>query len=721
MSFIGGYQSDVNLNDINFVGDFPIDHSIGGFGVTTGVDDYLLALTPAILQYRPGLPLEVRFSQPNTGAVTINVDGRGIISIKKIVAGVLVNLEAGDLTNDKIYILIYDGVVFQIANSSHLLKEATETHKGISQIATTQEVENGVDNAKIVTPAKLAAYIADKITGLWEDKGLINCAGNPLYPAGQVGDAYTVSVAGKIGGAFGQNVGARDVIYCNTDNAGGDDENVGFAWTLIQSNLEQASEFIAGYARIATQAEVTAGINDAKFITPLKLITWLASQLATELQPGISERATQAEVNAELDDQRHITPLKLINWFITKTATEAIAGIAEIATQAEVTAGVDDTRFVTPQKLAAYVAGKITGLWEDKGTINCAGNPNYPAGLKGDAYTVNVAGRIGGPAGINVEVKDVIYCNTDNPGGTQLAVGASWTIIQANLEQATELLAGYSELATVAEVNAGIDDQRIVTPFKLRVLLDNRLATEILSGLIELATQAEVNAGLDDIRAVTSLKLMTLLNALLKYQAGAGANSIIPKLGVNNTASGSHAAVLNGNNNRANSTFSVAIGSYADAWQFNEYSKAPGAFFATQGSVQHSVLTIWNIVPSGGGIYPINLDGGGASASNRWRIPNNSIIQFMLQFSIVQNSGSAGTIGDTWSAIYEGVAKNVAGVISWVGGAPSAREIRQDAGLSPSVSFGTSGNELIPIVIAIANKNLHVNITGYITQTKFSL
>ena len=93
----------------------------------------------------------------------------------------------------------------------------------------------------------------------------------------------------------------------------------------------------------------------------------------------------------------------------------------------------------------------------------------------------------------------------------------------------------------------------------------------------------------------------------------------------------------------------------------------------------------------------------------------------MLQFSIVQNSGSAGTIGDTWTAIYEGVAKNVAGVISWVGGAPTAREIRQDAGLSPSVSFGTSGNELIPIVIAIANKNLHVNITGYITQTKFSL
>lgn len=525
MSFIGGYQSDVNLNDINFVGDFPIDHSIGGFGITTGVDDYLLALTPPILQYRQGLPLEVRFSQPNTGAVTINVDGRGIRAVKKIVAGSLVNMETGDLTNDKIYILIDDGSVFQIANSSHLLLDATETRKGISQIATTEEVDDGVDNTKIVTPAKLAAYIADKITGLWEDKGLINCAANPDYPAGQVGDAYTVSVAGKIGGGLGPNVGVRDIIYCNVDNPGGIDENVGYAWTIIQSNLEQATDFIAGYARLALQAEVNAGVNNTT----------------------------------------------------------------------------------------------------------------------------------------------------------------------------------------------------IVTPFKLKTLLDSRIATEALTGLIELATQAEVNLGADDIRAVTSLKLMTLLNVLLKYQAGAGVNSIIPKLGLNNIAPGSHAAVLNGNNNRANNTFSAAIGSFADAWQFNEYAKSPGAFFATRGSVQHSVLTVWNIVPSGGGIYPINLDGGGASASNRWRVPNNSIIHFMLQFSIVQNSGSAGTIGDTWTAIYEGVAKNVAGVLSFVGGAPSVREIRQDLGLSPTVFISGGGDELIPIVIAIANKNLHVNITAYITQTKFNL
>ena len=31
MSAIGGYSSDVNLNDLNYVGDFPVENSLGGF------------------------------------------------------------------------------------------------------------------------------------------------------------------------------------------------------------------------------------------------------------------------------------------------------------------------------------------------------------------------------------------------------------------------------------------------------------------------------------------------------------------------------------------------------------------------------------------------------------------------------------------------------------------------------------------------------------------
>ena len=312
MSFIGGYQSDVNLNGINYVGDFPVDHSVGGFGITTGVNNYLLVLNPAITQYRQGMLLEVRFSEVNSDAVTINVNNNGAKAIKKIAAIGLAELAAGDIISGKIYLLVYDGIGFQIANaSSSSPVDATELQKGIAQIATTEEVTNGEDNTKIVTPAKLAAYIADKITGLWHDKGVLNCGANPNYPAGQVGDAYTVSVAGKIGGALGQNVGVRDVVYCRVNNPGGIEETVGNSWTIIQANLEPSTELIAGYIRIATQAEVNQGTSDITGVTPLKLKAFLDSRIASEDIKGIAEIATQGEADAGVDDTRIITPLKL--------------------------------------------------------------------------------------------------------------------------------------------------------------------------------------------------------------------------------------------------------------------------------------------------------------------------------------------------------------------------------------------------------------------------
>jgi hypothetical protein len=62
---------------------------------------------------------------------------------------------------------------------------------------------------------------------------------------------------------------------------------------------------------------------------------------------------------------------------------------------------------------------------------------------------------------------------------------------------------GIAELATQAETDLGVDDERIITPLKY----ENRKSSEILSGHIELATQAEVDAGTDTERAVTPATL----------------------------------------------------------------------------------------------------------------------------------------------------------------------------------------------------------------------
>jgi hypothetical protein len=72
-------------------------------------------------------------------------------------------------------------------------------------------------------------------------RGVINCSGNPNYPAADAGAVYKVSVAGKIGGASGPNVEAGDTLYCTTDgSAAGDHATVGANWGIGQVNVDGA-------------------------------------------------------------------------------------------------------------------------------------------------------------------------------------------------------------------------------------------------------------------------------------------------------------------------------------------------------------------------------------------------------------------------------------------------------------------------------------------------
>ncbi len=72
-------------------------------------------------------------------------------------------------------------------------------------------------------------------------KGVIDCSGNPNYPAADAGHTYRVSVAGKIGGASGVNVEVGDLLICLTDGTvSGNQATVGSAWTIAQANIDGA-------------------------------------------------------------------------------------------------------------------------------------------------------------------------------------------------------------------------------------------------------------------------------------------------------------------------------------------------------------------------------------------------------------------------------------------------------------------------------------------------
>lgn len=95
-------------------------------------------------------------------------------------------------------------------------------------------------DARVATQKATKAYIDAAVTGLLEFKGSTNCSANPNYPAGLKGDAYIVTVAGKIGGASGKSVDVGDVYVASADNAGGTEASVGASWFVLEHNLAGA-------------------------------------------------------------------------------------------------------------------------------------------------------------------------------------------------------------------------------------------------------------------------------------------------------------------------------------------------------------------------------------------------------------------------------------------------------------------------------------------------
>ncbi|WP_066795026.1 hypothetical protein [Sphingomonas soli] len=98
----------------------------------------------------------------------------------------------------------------------------------------------GTNNTQLATTAFVAALVALATTGLFDLKGDIDCSANPNYPAASKGDAYVVSVAGRIGGASGVSVDIGDTIIAKADNAGGTQASVGASWWSQEHNLAGA-------------------------------------------------------------------------------------------------------------------------------------------------------------------------------------------------------------------------------------------------------------------------------------------------------------------------------------------------------------------------------------------------------------------------------------------------------------------------------------------------
>jgi hypothetical protein len=85
---------------------------------SSGTNAIVATMSPNITAYVTGTRYRIRAFGSNTGQTTINLNGLGAILIKKMVAGIQLDMVAGDIVVGQMLELTYDGSVMQLLSPS---------------------------------------------------------------------------------------------------------------------------------------------------------------------------------------------------------------------------------------------------------------------------------------------------------------------------------------------------------------------------------------------------------------------------------------------------------------------------------------------------------------------------------------------------------------------------------------------------------------------------
>ncbi len=139
------------------------------FGTTAGsVNVYTLALGITVASLVDGQPFRAEIHITNTGSSTLNVDSFGAKTIK--LEGQ--DLVAGELQANSIYTFAYNAGTGFIDLQKTLLKDATESVKGVVELATSAETITGTDTTRATHPKGVADAINNKVVLLGDLSGL---------------------------------------------------------------------------------------------------------------------------------------------------------------------------------------------------------------------------------------------------------------------------------------------------------------------------------------------------------------------------------------------------------------------------------------------------------------------------------------------------------------------------------------------------------------------
>lgn len=100
------------------------DYSAFLYGGTSGgaADAQTLTTSPVVVAYKNGAGYLFRAGFTNTGSMTLNLNGAGVVTVQKPTPSGLVNLAAGDIVANNDYSVIYDSAAgkFVLLNGNHL-------------------------------------------------------------------------------------------------------------------------------------------------------------------------------------------------------------------------------------------------------------------------------------------------------------------------------------------------------------------------------------------------------------------------------------------------------------------------------------------------------------------------------------------------------------------------------------------------------------------------
>lgn len=92
-----------------------------------GTDSYAITFAPSFSAYNAGMIVNMKADVSNTGSATINVDGLGAKSIKKIISSGKTDVTTGDIIANGIYTFIYDGTDFILTSPTAILNSLMTT------------------------------------------------------------------------------------------------------------------------------------------------------------------------------------------------------------------------------------------------------------------------------------------------------------------------------------------------------------------------------------------------------------------------------------------------------------------------------------------------------------------------------------------------------------------------------------------------------------------